>query len=105
MWASQNSWDKIQFGKEDKTSFADDIWCIVVTRGIHKVLLFENGQKKKIYLTAQMLICALDITAMTPEFYLFNKAYMKSCSIMGYYSRDLAESCLKRPSTNHCFHC
>lgn len=47
MWASQNSWDKIQFGKEEKTSFADDIWCIVVARGIHKVLLFENGQKKQ----------------------------------------------------------
>lgn len=47
MWASQNFWDKIQFGKEEKTSFADDIWCIVVARGIHKVLLFENGQKKK----------------------------------------------------------
>lgn len=47
MWASQNSWDKIQFGKEEKTSSADDIWCIVVARGIHKVLLFENGQKKK----------------------------------------------------------
>lgn len=57
-----------------------------------------------------MLICALDITTVrenqiSPEFYLFNKAYMKSCSIMGYYSRDLAESCLKRLSTNHCFHC
>lgn len=75
MWASQNSWDKIQFGKEEKTSFADDIWCIVVARGIHKVLLFENGQKKK-NLTTQMLICALDITTVrenqiSPEFYLY----------------------------------